>query len=268
MQIEINAVIITDSVDNMKKIKELLRAKAKTALNNAKDEDEGTRLDIDGFFIDPEVDEWTFFDELYELLGKTGAAFFAETDSNSDPYVEITYHIAGETGGNIIDDEEDISIGDIGDWLNRWKIQLNENMKQSLEHLGINVDGEKEESFADYVEELNTRFEEGLRLVGTQYEGRTERIENVKVGDPVYLIREPDSSYDRYAIDVRNDEGSLGHLDADTAKLLAGLIDEEMIECAAWVKEVIPLSQRGKQAKTAIITIGLELTSSIEEEDY
>ena len=72
MQIEINAVIITDSVDNMKKIKELLRAKAKTALNNAKDEDEGTRLDIDGFFIDPEVDEWTFFDELYKGIPEGG----------------------------------------------------------------------------------------------------------------------------------------------------------------------------------------------------
>ena len=88
------------------------------------------------------------------------------------------------------------------------------------------------------------------------------------MGDSVYLIREPDNAYDRNAIDVRNDEGSLGCLDADTAKLLAELIDEEMIECTAWVKDVIPLSQRGKRAKAALITIGIELTSSIEEEDY
>lgn len=99
-----------------------------------------------------------------------------------------------------------------------------------------------------------------IELSGTQYEGRSERIERVKVGDKLKLVREPDNPYDKNAIDVQNSAGSLGHLPAHIAEMLAPLLDSGLVACEATAVEVLPLSQRGGRAKKAILKVRLKYT--------
>ena len=107
--------------------------------------------------------------------------------------------------------------------------------------------------------ELITTFNnsEEIEVAGTQYEGRSGRIERVKVGDRLKLVREPDNEYDENAIDIRNEIGSLGHIPIEIAEDLASLLDLG-IPCAAIVTEVIPRSARGAKARKAILKVRLE----------
>ena len=95
-------------------------------------------------------------------------------------------------------------------------------------------------------------------MSGTQYEGRSERIEAVRVGDLVSLVREPDNMYDPQAIDVRNADGSLGHIPADVVCELAPLIDKELYDCTAVVSSVTRLSERSGRARKALISVKVE----------
>lgn len=104
-----------------------------------------------------------------------------------------------------------------------------------------------------------------IELSGTKYEGRSARIENVKVGDIVQLVREPDNPYDSNAIDVRNAAGSLGHIPSDIAELLAKRLDSGAVTAKAVVTEVLPKSQRGKGAKKAVLKIRLNSDATGEE---
>lgn len=107
--------------------------------------------------------------------------------------------------------------------------------------------------------ELITMFNnhEEIEVAGTQYEGRSERIEKIKVGDRLKLVREPDNEYDKNAIDIRNEIGSLGHIPIEITEDLASLLDLG-IPCAAIVTEVIPRSARGAKARKAILKVRLE----------
>ena len=105
----------------------------------------------------------------------------------------------------------------------------------------------------------NLDLDYSISLSGTQYEGRNERIEKVKVGDPVELVREPDNIYDKNAIDVRNEEGSLGHLAADASSVLAPYLDDDRITYEAVVSEVTPLSKRSSRCKNALISIHIDV---------
>ncbi len=103
----------------------------------------------------------------------------------------------------------------------------------------------------------NVYDKDEIEVVGTQYEGRSARIEGVKVGDKLILIREPSNIYDKNAIDVQNVTGSLGHLPSHIANRLSPAIDMGLITCTATVSEVLPLSKRGARAKKAILKVRL-----------
>lgn len=107
------------------------------------------------------------------------------------------------------------------------------------------------------IEYGNLDLDYSISLSGTQYEGRIERIEKVKVGDLVELVREPDNIYDKNAIDVRNEEGSLGHLAADASSVLAPYLDDRITYIAS-VSEVTPLSKRSSRCKNALISIHID----------
>ena len=110
----------------------------------------------------------------------------------------------------------------------------------------------------EYEDDLDLDLEDELILQGTQYEGRIDRIERVCPGDKVSLVRENDNPYDKNAIDVRNTEGSLGHLEAEVAEKVAPILDSGFYEYTATVRSVTPLSKRGKRCKTALISIHIE----------
>lgn len=94
-----------------------------------------------------------------------------------------------------------------------------------------------------------------IDLTGTNYEGRANRIEHVKQGDAVRLIREPDNPYDTNAINVFNDEGSLGHVAGIDSEILAPLLDDGTLEGVAYVAEVTPLSKMEKRKRKPKISI-------------
>ena len=96
-----------------------------------------------------------------------------------------------------------------------------------------------------------------IEVVGTQYEGRSGRIENLSAGSSVNLVREPKNEYNANNISVQNKSGqSLGNLPADLADVLSPLLDagEAKIEKAK-VDYVEPLSKRSARAKKAILYV-------------
>ncbi len=109
--------------------------------------------------------------------------------------------------------------------------------------------------------EVNSKFQDEISVSGTQYEGRIERIERVQQGDVVMLVREPNNDKDSNAIDVRNSEGSLGHLDAKVCKELAPILDSGCVNCVATVSSVTPLSKRSKRCKNALLSICVRFDS-------
>lgn len=119
----------------------------------------------------------------------------------------------------------------------------------------LNNDVEATQNAAKVINMLNNFTE--IEVAGTGYEGRSDRIESVKVGDRLKLVRESDNEFDQNAIDVRNKEGSLGHIPVVVASILAPLLDSGA-SCDAIVTEVVPLSARSAKAKKAILKICLE----------
>jgi hypothetical protein len=116
-----------------------------------------------------------------------------------------------------------------------------------------------EEQGIEAIENLpNFGLPDSISLSGTRYEGRIERIEKVNVGDEVMLVREPENEYDRYAINVYNSEGSLGHVNASVCYFLASLLDKNKIVYTAKIDSVTPLSKRSKHCKNALISIHIE----------
>ena len=105
-----------------------------------------------------------------------------------------------------------------------------------------------------------------FELAGTQYEGRTDRIERVQVGDRVFLVREPDNEHDPNTVDIRNKEGSLGHVPAFIAEDIAAFLnragDNALI---GRVIEVVPLSKRSSRAKKSIVKVQLELSEEVKK---
>ena len=137
--------------------------------------------------------------------------------------------------------------------LDEFKIleQLKNDVKKAVD------DGKEVESIISYPYIQMHLAEEGnvFEVQGTQYEGRNDRIEKLKIGDKLSLHREPDNEHDKNAIELRNKNGSIGHLPWQAANLLAPAIDAQSIEAEAEVIEVTPLSQRSKKAKKALLNV-------------
>lgn len=105
------------------------------------------------------------------------------------------------------------------------------------------------------LDELGGRFE----LQATQFEGRNDRIEIIKVGEKLTLLREPDSDFDPNSIDVRWNGNTMGYLPWDAAEVLADPLDEELIDAVAEVIEVVPLSTRSKRCKKGLLYVKISV---------
>ena len=116
------------------------------------------------------------------------------------------------------------------------------------------------EEYDDDDEDVDEYQFNDFPVVGTQYENRNERIEKLRVGDPVELVREPDNQYDSNAILVRTRDGSLGYISSEHSSLIAPLLDSGEFTCKAEVTTVIPLSKRSKKCKSSILEISFQLT--------
>lgn len=79
-------------------------------------------------------------------------------------------------------------------------------------------------------------------------EGRNARIENVAVGDKLTLVKIPGSTRlgwhnaVDYAVDVRNEEGSLGVLPVEALGMIEDVLDSDAVSLIVTVSRVTPLS--------------------------
>lgn len=94
-----------------------------------------------------------------------------------------------------------------------------------------------------------------MDLAGITQEGRPDRIEQLKIGDEVRFVREPDNPYDTNAIDVRSEQGSLGHVHGEIAKFLSPLMDQGILKITAKVASMTTRKQRSARAKKPLLDI-------------
>ena len=108
---------------------------------------------------------------------------------------------------------------------------------------------------------VNDLFPIVASIEGTGYEGRNDRIENVKVGDKLIIKSDFNNKfYSPVAIEVFNsNKGSLGYIksryDSDKNVSLLSAIARFKDELVATVESVTPLSARAKNAKYALMDV-------------
>ena len=122
---------------------------------------------------------------------------------------------------------------------------------------------DKSEGLYDSAEgSLLLRFESR----GTRYEGRSERIEGVKAGDAVRVVRDAENPYNRNNFRLFTDRGDVGNMPAELCNAIAPLYDaEELTFLRAAVSYVEPLSARSRHAKQAVLFVELRCTLAAAE---
>ena len=103
--------------------------------------------------------------------------------------------------------------------------------------------------------ELVLRFESK----GTRYDGRTEQIEKVRLGDIIRVIREPDNPFNPNNFQLFTEKGkSVGNMPAELCNAIAPLYDSgELRFLGASVSYVEPISKRNRHAKQAMLYVEL-----------
>lgn len=96
-----------------------------------------------------------------------------------------------------------------------------------------------------------------IKLSGTAFNGRNDRIDRINIDDIVQLVREPNNKYDVNAIDVRNHKGSLGYIPKKLAAILAPMMDAGNLVFYASISAVTPLAECPIGKNGADVEIGL-----------
>ena len=147
---------------------------------------------------------------------------------------------------------------DMEDFVNSKTFSLPPDMAKNFA-FGFGQNGDKH---------VGLRYEDnGLKIVlcaevvGTMYEGRSERIEHISVGDAVLVMRDKENTYNSKNFAVQNPKGeSLGNLEKELCEPLSGIVDEgfgNIIDSEVFYVE--KLSERGSRAKKAILYIKISI---------
>lgn len=102
---------------------------------------------------------------------------------------------------------------------------------------------------------------------GTRYEGRTELIERVKIGDPIRVERETENLYNTNNFRILSDKGKdLGNMPADLCNAIAPLYDDGSLRISdSHVSFVEPISKRNRYALKGVLFVELSLENTEEE---
>ena len=102
---------------------------------------------------------------------------------------------------------------------------------------------------------FSIRFE----VKGTRYEGRTEIIETVNVGDKIKVVRDSANQFNGNNFRLFTENGyDVGNMPAEVCNAIAPLYDSgELIINQSKVSFVEPISKRSRYAKQAILFIEL-----------
>ncbi len=100
---------------------------------------------------------------------------------------------------------------------------------------------------------------------GTRYEGRTEQIEKVHVGDALRIEREPENPFNANNFRILTANGqNVGNMPAELCNVTAPLFDKGSLSIdSAAVSFVEPISKRNRHAKQAILFV--EMQCSIQQ---
>ena len=109
--------------------------------------------------------------------------------------------------------------------------------------------------FVESTGEIVIRFE----AKGTRYEGRTEQIEKVKIGDPIRVSRDKENIYNPNNFMLMTHKGqNVGTMPAELCNAIAPLYDAGELEfIKASVSYVEPISKRSRYAKQAMLFVEL-----------
>ncbi len=117
-----------------------------------------------------------------------------------------------------------------------------------------------DKSFGSYnidTGEMILRFE----VKGTRYEGRSERIEKINVGDKIIVKREPDNIFNSNNFGIFDGKvRNLGNMPADLCNALAPLFDAGDVKIIdSFVSFVEPISKRSRYAKKGVLFVEIHL---------
>ena len=109
--------------------------------------------------------------------------------------------------------------------------------------------------------EILIRFE----VAGTRYEGRTEQIEKVCIGDSTLIVRDNENPYNSNNFTILTSKRkNLGNMPARLCNVIAPLYDSGHLSIiSSNVSFVEPISKRSRHAKQAILFIQLKMGLSI-----
>lgn len=230
---------------------------------------ESITIDSDWFYTDDEL--WGLVMEITERLKDSCLIFACSTNLSVDPYTYLVYYLGGDNVFEQYFNEESASeygmmwdftscanIGSITDCLNYCSSNHMSFTKAEIDYLkAFGIESYRDKDGSVKFREIVLDFSEprAIPLTDTQHEGRIARIEKVKVGDLVTLVRKPENEFDYNTIDVRNSEGSLGYLDADACEIFAPILDDGRTTYSAYIYSVTPLSKRSKRCRTALVEI-------------
>ena len=101
--------------------------------------------------------------------------------------------------------------------------------------------------------ELIMRFESK----GTRYDGRTEQIEKVRVGDPIQITRDPENAFNPNNFLLFTEKGKdVGNMPAELCNAVAPLYDTgNLVIESASVSFADPISKRSRHAKQAVLFV-------------
>lgn len=94
---------------------------------------------------------------------------------------------------------------------------------------------------------------------GTRYEGRSEEIEHVKVGNLIRVIREETNPYNSNNFTLTTKSGrNVGNMPAELCNVIAPLYDRGILLLkGAEVSFVEPITKRSRHAKQAVLFVRL-----------
>lgn len=112
---------------------------------------------------------------------------------------------------------------------------------------------------------LVLRFE----VKGTRYEGRTEQIEKVKVGDVIRVERDPENEFNHNNFFFLTEKGkNVGNMPAELCNAVAPLYDSgNLVIESASASFVDPISKRSRHAKQAVLFVEMHARLTSPETD-
>ena len=105
---------------------------------------------------------------------------------------------------------------------------------------------------------------------GTRYDGRTELIESIRVGEEIQILRDKENPYNYNNFTMQTAKGrNIGNMPAPLCNVIAPLYDSgDLVFTAARVSYADPISKRSRHAKQAMLFVELRcrLTGEISDD--